>query len=586
MDEQEKVERELAAQAYAGESPGHFVSYVEECVKEDLEATKDIRQIWDECWKAHQTQIDYADKEDWQAKCKTNDPFIAVQRAKSIVRRALQKPDFYLIEGVESGDKDFSNLIKNAFDFFLNPQHVNFPIVFSMASEMGLAVGQSMELIPMWENPGGLTLIWTEPWKISRDPDALPYSPWSGSYWIHTEWMDMWRIKNDPAYDQDAIEKLKPEEPKDKDKDIEHKRQMYFKRSKYRPYVRVRDFWGTVLSPKGELLLESSHFMTAADQVILPPTNNAFETIPWPGVSFSPFAHILRFQGIGILEGVLSLWWIICNLMNLDIDNFTWVVNKMTEIDPSMMADPSDFERYPGKMTVRKTGASGSIFNEVGATAHTADVLARIQQWYQMFQNGSTVNQFVEGSPGTRANITKGEVEIKTQQSLGIFDSIGRDLEVGAVNVLWVIYETIMLNWSVLSAPSIERVLGDQYDDTARIFAEMDKDTRRQILKSKCDITVSGISAELQQWDKIDKLQPFFADMQSPIFSQYIRPYNLLKQRAELMGFHEPDFLMTDEEIIKMRKMQATEVFKLLNPLQQEQIMMAIKDLMQGGMRA
>ena len=326
--------------------------------------------------------------------------------------------------------------------------------------------------------------------------------------------------------------------------------------------------------------------MTAADQVILPPTNNAFETIPWPGVSFSPFAHILRFQGIGILEGVLSLWWIICNLMNLDIDNFTWVVNKMTEIDPSMMADPSDFERYPGKMTVRKTGASGSIFNEVGATAHTADVLARIQQWYQMFQNGSTVNQFVEGSPGTRADITKGEVEIKTQQSLGIFDSIGRDLEVGAVNVLWVIYETIMLNWSVLSAPSIERVLGDQYDDTARIFAEMDKDTRRQILKSKCDITVSGISAELQQWDKIDKLQPFFADMQSPIFSQYIRPYNLLKQRAELMGFHEPDFLMTDEEIIKMRKMQATEVFKLLNPLQQEQIMMAIKDLMQGGMRA
>lgn len=599
MDEQELNEREQAAQAYAGEDAEHFVEYCEECVREDLEATKEIRQVWDECWKAHQTQIDYADKEDWQAKVKLNDPFMTVQQAKAIIRKALLKANFYRIEGIGPEDTGYSELVKIALDFFFNPQHVDFPKIFPMACEMGLATGQSMEMIPSWNNSYGLKIPLVEPWKISRDPDAVPQDPWSGNYWVHTEWHDLWEIKEakkqkmvdrqlieEPAYIN--IENLKSEDKDDDEKKAEQRRQMYWKRSKFRHYVRVRDFWGVVLDKKGDLLMPAAHYMVGGDQVILAPERNKYETMKWPGVSFSPFVHLLRFHGIGLLQGVISLWWIICNLMNLDIDNFNWVINKMVEIDPSMMADPTDIARYPGKLTVRKAGAQGPIFNETMTTANTSDVLGRLQQWRQMYDNSSTVNQFVQGSPGTRSNITKGEVEIKTKQSLGIFDSIAKDIEIGAVDIIWAAYETIMLNWGMNSVPSIPKVLGDKYNEIkeAKIFEQMTDVQRRKLLQENADIKVSGISAELQQWEYLEKLQPFFDDLKLPQYAPYIKAYKLLVEKANLLGLHDPDWLLTEDEVKQMRQIQAMDIFNALPPEQQNVAITMIKDLMQGGMKA
>jgi len=70
-----------------------------------------------------------------------------------------------------------------------------FPIVFNDAAEMGFAVGQSKEIIAKWVNGQGLVFDTIEPWKIYRDPDAEPRNPWSGMYWIHEDWRDIWSLK-------------------------------------------------------------------------------------------------------------------------------------------------------------------------------------------------------------------------------------------------------------------------------------------------------------------------------------------------------------------------------------------------------
>lgn len=581
MDEQEIMEREEAAKAYAGEEPKHFVDYVDACVKESKEASKDIREVQDKCWTAHQSKIDYSEKEDWQSKVITNQPFITVQQAKAIVRRSMQKPDYFSIDGIESGDMDLSDFWQKALLFWLNPQHIDFPITFSDASEMGLAVGQSMEMKPIWGDRG-LEISLIEPWKIFRDPDALARDPWSGNYWIHEEWLDIWKLKEG---DWENTELLKPEGENDSAEEKERRKQMYWKRSMYRNYARVREFWGTILDKKGNLLLDNSSLTIAGDVIIKPPHQNKFQTLRWPGVSFSPFVHLLRFEGIGILQGVLSLWWVMCNIMNLDLDNFNWVVNKMMEIDPSMMADPTDLDRFPGKLTVRRPNTQGPIYTEVQTSANTSDMLARMQALRQQWDNGSFVNQFVAGLPGTRSNITKGEVEIKTRQSLGIFDSMGADLEAGANKILWAIYETLMLNWTRWSSPNVQRVMGKDYDDTAALFDTMSSDERRQVLDDGCDIKISGISAELRRFEKIEKLQALFEKAEKPQYEMYFKHWELLREESELYGFHDPKFLLNEEEKKELALLQASDMWQMVPPEAQAAIIQIAKDL-SGGTNA
>jgi hypothetical protein len=583
MDKQELTEREEYAASLIEENPQHFVGYVEECVKESKESTKDIRQVWKETWLAHEMKIDYSDKEDWQAKAVTADPFVTVQQAKAVVRRALMRPDYFDIAPQGEEDSPIADIIKKGMNFWLTPHRANFPIMFVDACEMGLTTGQSMEVIPQWIPRTGLVIDLVAPWKIYRDPDAIPRDPQSGMYWIHEEWLDIWQLKADGSYQN--INNLtgggKPKEAEE-EKQLTDK---YWERSKYRKGVQVREFWGTVLDPQGDLLLENCRFTVAADQIIKPPEDSGFVKIRWPGVSFSPFPHLLRFEGRGILEGVISLWWMICNLLNLDADNFAWVINKIREIDPSMMADPGDTELYPGKDLIKKPGAAGPIIGQVDTgVANTADVLGRFNYWQQKWDNNSLTPEFVTGIPSARkGKVTATETEIKTQQSLGVWDSVGRDIELGAMQVLWVCLENIILNWDNSFSPSPARALGEENAELAIKLGMMDDVTRRRFLREGCDVKVSGISAELQQLERLEKIGPFMDRAESPAFAPYFKPYELLKEEAQLRGFYDPSFLMSEEDVKAMRTMQAEDVWNTLAPEQQQAIGAILKDLLQGG---
>src|SRR3990167_8946939 len=71
---------------------GHLVNYMEECVRESYEATKDRREKDEILWQAHETEMaEMGDKERWQSKIVLNKPFTTVIQAKSLVRRGLME---------------------------------------------------------------------------------------------------------------------------------------------------------------------------------------------------------------------------------------------------------------------------------------------------------------------------------------------------------------------------------------------------------------------------------------------------------------------------------------------------------------
>ncbi len=564
----ELAERMEAAQAYAEEDDSHYVEYYHECKKESLKASEDIRKIQDECWKGYQLEMDYSEKEDWQSKAVLPDPFMSIQQAKAIVRKAFDSPNYFTVEGVEYGDKMTADFVRAGLGFWFNAQHAKFPVNFCDATEMAFAIGLSHEVIPRWDNEKGLIFELIEPWKIYRDPDAKARDPWSGMYWIHDEWMDLWQLhemERQGIYAGTAdLSEDKTDGQWDHEKEARRKEQ-YWTRSKYRKGVLTGEVWGTVLDRNNEVLLPNGRYTVAGDKVILKPEICPFVRMRWPGTSFSPYVHLLRYEGRGIIQNVLSLWWLQNNMLNLHMDALNWAINKIREIDPSLLLDPSDTEVYPGVQKTRKAGAQGPAITVVEERGTTGDVLPNMQFLNQKYENGCGVNQFVAGLPGSRSSITLGETKIKTQQSMGLFDSIGADVEAGAVNVIYAAYETLVLNWTGTSTPSPERVFGQEYPEAARMFSAMPIEQRKELLRMGCDIKVSGIAAQLKQAEMVERLQYLTKLTAEPRFEKYTKPYELLSSNAEAVGDSDAKYIVTPDEAKQIDQIEAQANAAMLN---------------------
>jgi hypothetical protein len=416
---------------------------------------------------------------------------------------------------------------------------------------MAMAIGLSLEMIPRWEN--GMMLDWTEPWKILRDVDALPGEPWSGSYWIHEEWLDIWKIKeagkNDYYINIDRVkEGGTPTGTEGTKEEIERRKRMFWERSKYRKAVLVREFNGVILDKQGELLLPNAKYTIAGDVLIRKPSVIPFVNIRWPGSSFAPIPHILRYDGRGLIEGVFEIWRMLNKMLSLTMDDFSWVVNRMREIVPELMLDPTDLDFYPGKDIYRSTDhLDKPVVNDLLTTSSIDKILAVAQYMAQQIDNGDFVSEFVSGLPGSRSQITKGEVEIKTEQNLGIFDSIGTEIEGGAVNVGYSLYETMVLNWNRESNPSPIRVLGD--NEFTRFLEGASLDEKKAFLKENCDIKIVGISAQLQRAEKVKLMMALKQYAESEMFAPYFKPKELLDETVGALGMYKPPFIKTEEEL-------------------------------------
>jgi hypothetical protein len=551
IDDQELGEREEEADRIAGEDQRHFVDYAIACATESRDSRRDILDAMGVLWDAYNNIMDFGEKEVWQSKVITNKPFTAVERAVSIIGRAFKNPNYIAVEGVELNDKNISIQIKEAIQYWFGPQKIDYPRKFANATRMAMATGLSLEMIPRWEN--GLVMDWTEPWKICRDPDALPGEPWSGNYWIHEEWIDKWKLDEmgkDGYYIN--LEQVKeggsPSRRETTKEEIERRKRMWWDRSTYRKAVLVREFHGVILDRQGNLLLPDAKFTIAGDALIRKPTKNPLVKLRWPGSSFAPIPHILRYDGRGLIEGVFELWKMLNKMLSLTMDDFSWVVNRMREIVPELLLDPTDLEMYPGKDLYRTTDQLGfPVVKDLLTVSSIDKILAVAQDIRSQIDNGDFVTESVSGAVGAPPEKTKGEVMLKAEQGLGIFDQIGTETEHGAVNGAYALYETMVLNWNANSNPSPSRVLGD--NDFTRFLEGAGQEEKKQFLKEGCDIKIVGISAELQKAERAKLLMALKQYAESPIFAPSFKVHELVEETVGALGIYKAPFLRTAEEM-------------------------------------
>jgi hypothetical protein len=533
IDDQELKDRSTAAERYAGEDSSHFVDYLYDCVSHSVKAHQNIRQAQKECWAVYNEEepANFANKEPWQSRVVLPRPMGSVQSAMAEIRKSFT-PEFLSIDNPmnEAAGRFWEKLMLYQF----NKDHANFPGAFSDASGMAFAIGQSMEMIPVWRPGRGLDFILVEPWKIHRDPDAFSRKPQSGMYWIHQEFVDLYALfegqkkgiyKNISAVET-MVSENNTENPEGTQAEIARRKDMVLDRSKFRKAVLVSEFWGVILDKNGRMLLPSGRYTVAGTEIIRAPSVVRYKNLRWPGTSFSPIPNFLRFDGRGLLHGVRSLWNFMCSLMALHADDLNWLVNPMVEISQDRLVDKSDIDIIPGKPWLVTESVNGNqVVRVIQHNAKTNEILAELGYADQNYQRGSMVNDAVQGLPGYRKDMTLGESEQNLNQSRGVFGLIGSNMEDGALYAVRAAGETIMQNVTTI-------------DDIADIFTPeeirqtcIDPNGNFRIPPLSGQFSISGMSSMIKDAEVMSNIQkiifPFYEKV--PNAQAYIKLSKLFR---------------------------------------------------------
>jgi len=552
-DEQELAEREAAAQAYVGESEQHFVDYVMDCIKQSVQAHRNIRRIQALCWNAYEENepMSWVDKEDWQARTIIPKPHQTVQFGASAIKKAFS-PNFLTIENPKN--KQNGEFWKKEMDFQFEKPRGNFVLRFADAVCMALAVGTSQEIIPRYVPGKGLEFALVEPWKIHRDPDAISREPQSGMYWIHQEWLDYHVLQEGEANGRYFnVARVKeagsadPENPLMTKEAIAARKQMIVERSAFRKSILSSEFWGQVLSPGGELLLDNATYTIAANRVIQLPMA-ATGGYRWPGISFSPMPHLLRHDGRGLLEGVLSLWEAMNNILCLHQDYIHWIVNPPREINLSALDDPEDVKIFPGKdILTRETAHGQQAVRLEQRRSRTSDILANMQHYDQMFDRGSFVTSRVQGLPGWRKQEPFRLAAMDLDQALAVFGLMGENVEEGAIQVI------------SLAAKVVKEMAG--YSDYEAAFTEeelkqygLSPDTGKEngvtgVPELEESFHVSGIQALMRDNETLAGIKETIIPLSNvPGYAPYINKFRVLKAIEGRINIKDEGIIPTDEE--------------------------------------
>lgn len=494
---------------------GHLVAYLDECVKESADSSKDRRRLDQKLWEAHETEMEeMADKEAWQSQIILNKPFTTCLQAKSLVRRGLvDRPDYFSLAPMNDSNQDDDVKVKfweRSLRHWTNQNDSYVPYAISDATEMGFAVGLSMAIKVLWEpGPDGvyrLKFYLIEPWKTYPDPDRDPRRPWSGLYNIHEEWVDYHQLKAmEKSGEYTNIDRVHPGSDVtdgsgmsvgDREKERKRKGQSYY-RNKYRSEVLLREFHGTILDSNGEIMMENARYTVANDVVIRKVSQNKIPKLRWPWVDFSPLPHMLKFHGYSIYEGSLPVWQFQNSLLNLYIDNENWRINNMFERHPDMLMDPSDDELYPGKKVDVKPGTpvGQALVPIMKNQSNIQDVQLLWQIATNLWEQGTMVSPIMKGEQ-PQGKVTAEEIRTTREMGVGVFNSIGKDIESGVTDLIWAMKEVLTTYWDDLSNPNYQGIFGEDKDlhYVAKLFSEMSPEERIEAMRLNNAVKVSGVS--------------------------------------------------------------------------------------------
>ena len=526
-------------------SPEHLCELVEAQKYEAERATASLRADWAYWWDLWANRVRYPGKEDWQSTMWVPKPFAAVEQATALTQRSLvDSPEFFGIDGGDAPSKVLAKVLWEPLtklalgecgfrEKFVDGAKVGYILGLAgywkfrwtmtmVPTLMGASLdGVTGRIVPSFAKTprSALALDFVLPWNVFRDPDSRPRDPFSGSYIVHSEWKDRALLMRmiDAGWDRDAVEKLLATDGTssasrtmtNSQQQQAQRRQQSWERHKFRKSYLLDEWYGDVLNEHGDPVMPDAMMTISGRHVLYGPAENPLWAVDvnsgrrkWPLIACSPLVHPDRFEGRGIVEQDAPLSEIFSNTLNLFADAMNWDVNPEREVFQQGLVDWDDLGTYPGKTWI-KTVREPVVASVNAGQVDVGAVMAFLQFVNNEREASNFVSSYAVGLPGSRSNITKGEVEIRTGQSLAIIEGMARNLEAGGRACVELAQQMLA---QFMPGRLIEQVLGPE---KAMLLAQMPLERRVQELSGTYTYTFTGVSQALQKADQLQKLVQF-----------------------------------------------------------------------------
>lgn len=559
--------------------PEHLRAVILAQKDESLRATDRLRKGWSNDWRIYQGDVNFSDKEDWQSQVWTPMSWAAIVEAQTVMQNSLlESAEFFGISGLDEKSKVLA-------DFFFRPlmrlffEKANLIAKFTDSIACSLATGISLYLkfrFPSYPVPtlsgvqldpetGQVHPVYSrtrrqflvveaiEPWRIFRDPKSRPREQWSGSYIMHKDSVDRsWITQGTDGgfFDKDAVarlfaasggEKGSRSDGTDPTSEAQRKGQEYASHRFRKPYE-IIEWYGDVPDENGDIVFPDAWMHLAEEkELIHGPSDNPLWSVDvshsrrkWPLIAFTALGHPLRFEGFGILRGVNPLVIQYNNVNNMFTDGLNWLINQGSEVNRSILEDWDDLEDYPGKLWIKTSSERAVIPAEKGKMP-VAEILAAMQHMNNEIQNNSFVTNFVSGqTPGRR--MTKGEVLTRTGQSLGVFQGMAHNIELGGIAAVELAHNMIAQYMTDFSDPGLKEIVGPLAADT---LMRMDPAARMNELDGNFHYLFTGITSALQKSELLGRIMQAATLAVSGPYGGYTNPGEFIQSVIELMGLRD-----------------------------------------------
>ena len=90
----------------------------------------------------------------------------------------------------------------------------------------------------------------------------------------------------------------------------------------------------------------------------------------------------------------------------------------MTEMNTDDLVNPLDNDIFPGKVMLTYRTANGQpVVRAIDRNARNNDIIAMLSKADMMIDDGGLIDRTLQGSPGYRQGVTKGEAAQNLEQS-------------------------------------------------------------------------------------------------------------------------------------------------------------------------
>jgi hypothetical protein len=280
----------------------------------------------------------------------------------------------------------------------------------------------------------------------------------------------------------------------------------------YRKRVRLSEFWGTLVSEKGNLMFRNSYHVVVNEKYLgVKPRPITLPGKKWPyvwaGIIEKPFSTWHQ----TMVENVSGIQVMLTELVNLILDANLYSSVHAFELDIDQVYDPYEFRDgvFPGK-TYKKRGNglpnAAPMIRDVTLGQFPAQVL-------EVFQALNTEYQQNFGFEGTyvpsKGKKSATQAAQEAQQQTQFLSDIARDQEENFLEpMLEKVYDYVIAYQRELSDPVLIDLLGEEAATQAQIYLNR-KDYREYLEYAPITFQADGMSRIAQRMKELDKVMAF-----------------------------------------------------------------------------